>query len=87
MNTRYADDATLARIAELEAENAALKDKQSKELEVQLLAAQLPQREGWQLVGYLDGRGRFFYADDIQIQMPQDRKGMRECYASPKEPT
>ncbi len=35
---------------------------------------------GWGIVGYLDGRSRFFYADDPQ--MIQNNKGMRECYAA-----
>lgn len=37
---------------------------------------------GWQLVGYLDGRERFFYVDDPHMQI--DHTGMRECYAAPK---
>ena len=37
---------------------------------------------GWVVVGYLDGRDRFCYADDPHMEI--DHTGMRECYAAPK---
>lgn len=36
--------------------------------------------EGCVVVGYLDGRGRFFYADDPHMEV--DHTGMREVFAA-----
>ena len=38
---------------------------------------------GWKLVGWLDGRGRFFYADDPMYK--NRHEGMREVFAAAPE--
>ncbi len=47
-------------------------------LKVAGLAALVP--DGCVVVGYLDGRGRFFYADDPHMEI--DHTGMREVFAA-----
>lgn len=48
------------------------------------LRQQLAEREGWQLVGYMDGRSRFFYKDDPL--MKKYHAGMREVFAAAPKP-
>lgn len=43
-----------------------------------ILAAAIP--EGMVLVGWLDGRSRFFYADDLMYK--NNHEGMREVFAA-----
>ena len=45
---------------------------------IERLAARVP--DGCVVVGYLDGRGRFFYADDPHMEI--DHTGMREVFAA-----
>ena len=49
-----------------------------------LYAAPIPAvPTGWKLVGWLDGRGRFFYADDPMYK--NRHEGMREVFAAAPE--